>query len=95
MPGAIRVGVDVAGTGVVLGPGAASGGAPVFVEGAIISLVGDAVAPHGKPPHTTAILPVGSSTVFGPGGRPVTYQGATATCGHPLAPGSTTVIVGR
>lgn len=94
MPGITRVGLDVAGTGVVLGPGAASGGNPVFAEGAIVSLINDAVAPHGNPPHTTATLPVGSSTVFGPGGRPVVIEGSVATCGHP-ATGSATVIVGR
>lgn len=94
MPGITRVGLDVAGSGIVLGPGAASGGNPVFAEGAIVSLINDAVAPHGNPPHTVATLPVGSSSVFGPGGRPVVIAGSVATCGHPVT-GSGTVIVGR
>ena len=54
MPAQTRVGVNQAG-GVIVGPGAGT----VKAEGARVSLKGDKVAAHGKPPHAGPVM-VGS-----------------------------------
>jgi uncharacterized Zn-binding protein involved in type VI secretion len=87
MPGAARVGVDAAG-GTINGPGVPS----VKVNGAPISVVGDAVAGHGKPPHAGPTMSGSSGTVKA-GNKPVCRAGDAATCGH-AASGSSNVIIG-
>ncbi len=87
MPGAARVGVDAAG-GTINGPGVPS----VKVNGAPISVIGDAVAGHGKPPHKSPTMSTGSPTVKA-GGKPVCRAGDTATCGHATS-GSSNVNIG-
>ena len=93
MPGASRVGVDVS-VGTINGPGVPS----VKVNGAPISVPGDAVAPHsccGSPgcgKHCSATM-VGSSGTVKAGGKFVCRAGDAATCGH-VATGSADVIIG-
>ncbi len=87
MPGAARVGVDAAG-GTINGPGVPS----VKVNGAPISVIGDAVAGHGRRPHSSPTMSTGSPTVKA-GGKPVCRAGDTATCGHATS-GSSNVNIG-
>ena len=96
MPGIGRVGIDNAGGGIIVGPGAPT----VLAEGAIVSCAqgsfpGDTVFTHGEPPHTGgATIETGSATVIAMG-RPVTVGTfSIASCGHPIAPGAVTVQVG-
>lgn len=87
MPGVTKVSANQA-KGAILGPGASS----VFTEGQRTSLLGDKVAPHGKPPHTSPTMVESSKTVFAQG-KPVVRSGDAATCGH-AANGSSTVFAG-
>jgi len=87
MPGVTRVGKDNA-KGSILGKGAST----VFTEGSRTSLLGDKVAPHGKPPHTSPSMVKSSTTVFAQG-KGVVRSGDTASCGH-AATGSGTVFSG-
>ena len=97
MPGIARVGVDNAGGGVIVGPGAPT----VLAEGFIVSCAsgatpetGDVVTTHGEPPHNVALIQSGSATVIAMG-RPVAMAAfSIATCGHPVGPGAVTVQVG-
>lgn len=75
--GVTRVGADAAG-------GRVEGGGQSFVRagGDLLALVGDAVAPHGAAPHSSATLAAGS-TVLRIGGTAVVRAGDAATCGHP------------
>lgn len=89
MPQLGLVGRSVVGTGLDLGPGAKT----VFAEGTNVSVVGDAVSPHGEPPHKKPFIASGSSTVFVEG-RPVVVQGLSkATCAHAVITGAATVQV--
>lgn len=63
--------------GQILGPGSPT----VFCEGQAVSLKGDNVQPHGKPPHSSPVMVGSSSTVFATG-KPVVRAGDAATCGH-------------
>lgn len=87
MPAITRVGVNQAG-GVIVGPGAGT----VKAEGARVSLKGDNVAAHGKPPHAAPTMVGSSSTVFADG-KPVVRAGDAASCGH-SANGASTVFAG-
>lgn len=87
MPGVSRVGIDSAG-GTILGPGVAS----VVVNGAPVSVIGDAVAGHGDGPHASPVMVGGSGTVIA-GGIGVVRAGDAASCGD-VATGSTDVIAG-
>lgn len=78
-----RVGLDRAGPGVILGPGAPT----VFVNGMPTSVIGDLVTPHGSPPHKQAVITTASPTVFA-NGKPVTRLGSIATCMHPVTSSS-------
>ena len=90
MPMCGKVGASLVGPGVVLGPGFPT----VIVEGSPVSVVGDLVAPHGEPPHSSPVLVNGSATVFA-GGRPVTLQAVSkASCGHSMLTGAPTVQIG-
>jgi len=86
-----RVGIDMAGGGLIIGPGAPT----VMVEGVPISTIGDGIATHGEAPHTTgsSLIVSGSGTVFAEG-KFVAIAPGVVSCGHTLAPGSTTVITG-
>jgi uncharacterized Zn-binding protein involved in type VI secretion len=75
MPGIARAGQDVAG-------GVDSVGSPnVHIEGKPAVRIGDSINPHGRPPHTHAVMASGSSSVF-VNNIPVCRSGDTATCGH-------------
>ena len=87
MPAITRVGTNQAG-GVITGPGAPT----VKAEGARVSLKGDKVAAHGKPPHASPVMVGSSSTVFA-NGKPVVRAGDDASCGH-AANGASTVFAG-
>ena len=84
MPGVSRVGVDTAG-GIITGPGEPT----VLVNGSPVSVIGDSVAPHGLPPHDSAVMVGGSNTVFA-GGIGVVRAGDASSCGH-TATGSSNV----
>jgi len=87
MPGVSRVGVDSAG-GTITGPGVPS----VIVNGAPISIKGDAVAGHGIGPHAGPVMVGSSGTVFA-GGIGIVRAGDAASCGD-IATGSSDVIAG-
>lgn len=87
MPAVTRVSKDAA-KGAVLGPGSPT----VFTEGSRTSLLGDKVAPHGKPPHASPTIIEGSKTVFATG-KPVVRKGDAASCGH-VTTGASTVFAG-
>ena len=87
MPGVTRVGIDTAG-GTILGGGQSF----VYCNGALVAIVGDAVAGHGLGPHAGPTMAEGSSTVFIKG-IGVCRAGDAATCGHP-ATGSSNVFAG-
>lgn len=87
MPGISRIGVDTAG-GTIVSPGEPT----VFVNGSVISVLGDAVASHGTAPHNAPTMVGSSSTVFA-GGIGVVRAGDAASCGH-TATGSSNVFAG-
>lgn len=87
MPGIARVGVDTAG-GTIVGGGQST----VYANGALVAVLGDAVAPHGPSPHDAAVMVEASSTVFAEGIR-VCRAGDAASCGH-VATGSGNVNAG-
>lgn len=76
MPGISLVGVDAAG-GIIGGGGQSF----VTVNGAPVSVVGDAVAGHGKSPHAAPSMVAGSS-LMKINGIPVCRAGDSASCGH-------------
>jgi len=63
-----------------------------YVNGLRCALHGDAVVPHGPPPHKAATMIAGTNNVFIEGKAAVNL-GDLATCGH-SATGSTTVFIG-
>lgn len=79
--------------GVAVGPGAST----VLTNGTPTSLIGDRVSAHPpcplSPSHCAAVIVQGSGTVLAEG-RPVVYVGATDSCGHARATGSSNVLVG-
>lgn len=87
MPAISRTSANQAGAA-ILGPGAST----VYAEGNRVSLVGDAVAGHGKAPHAAPKIVGTSSTVFATG-KTVTRAGDAASCGH-SANGASTVFAG-
>ena len=86
MPGAGRVGDDAAG-GPIVGVLAPT----VFINGRNAACRGAAVAGHGKPPHSSPVMVGASTTVFCEG-KNLCRTGDSASCGHPLVPGSSNVI---
>ena len=88
MSAAAIVGKSVAG-GVIIGPGAPT----VLVNGSPVSTLGDAVTPHGDPPHSSATIIKSSTTVFAQG-KGIVRVGDKASCGHSVASGSPNVFVG-
>lgn len=87
MAGIVRNQTDSAG-GVLIG----TGNTTVYVNGKTATVKGDAVTPHGYPPHAAPTMNQASSTVFF-NGIAVCRAGDTATCGH-AASGSDTVSAG-
>ena len=87
MPALTRVSANTAGA-TITGPGSAT----VFCEGQKVSLIQDKVAPHGNPPHASAVIVGASGTVFATG-KPVVRQGDPASCGH-SADGASTTFAG-
>lgn len=85
--GATRKGLDSAG-------GVLVGGSPnVFANKAASVRIGDAVAGHGRSPHSSPVMATGSSSVF-INGISACRRGDTATCGH-SATGSFNVFIGQ
>jgi uncharacterized Zn-binding protein involved in type VI secretion len=79
MPGIARdAGTDVAGGAIIQGSG------NVFVEGKPIVRIGDAVAGHGRGPHSAPTMAQGSGNVKA-NGIGVVRAGDIATCGHPAS----------
>lgn len=76
MPGIARVGIDTAG-GLILG----GGNATVHCDGALVAVLGDAVAPHGLPPHSPSPTMVQASAKVFVGGIRVCRAGDLASCG--------------
>lgn len=90
MPGIAKVRGSLAGTGLIIGPGAPT----VFAEGLVVSVVGDNVATHGEAPHIQPTIVTGSTSVFAMG-KPVAVEAlSTASCSHPVNTGAPTVQVG-
>lgn len=87
MPGIARVGVDSSG-GTITGNLAPT----VTVNGSPIAVVGATLANHGLPPHASATMTTGSSTVTA-NGIAVCRAGDTASCGD-AASGSSNVFAG-
>jgi len=85
MPGITRKGTDAAG-GVEVG-----GSANVFANNKSVVRVGDAVAGHGRAPHSGPVMAAGSGNVL-TNNIPTCRAGDPATCGHP-ASGSSNVFV--
>lgn len=73
-----RVGLDIAG-GPLMTPLVPN----VLVNGKPIAVVGTPITPHGKFPHSGAVMAKGSPNVFA-GGKPVCGTTDLASCGHPL-----------
>lgn len=74
---------------VVVGPGVPT----ILVEGSPISTIGDAVAPHGEPPHTSSVVLTGAPRILA-AGKPITVVSSATSCGHPITFGSPTVVAG-
>ena len=105
MPGPIAVETSLTtptgpGPNAVAPPGACDFGVPtVFAGGFPIATVGSTITPHGNPKINqvcvsgAAEIIVGSDTVFAMG-FPVATVGSLCDCGHAIAVGIPTVIVG-
>jgi len=84
-----RVGADLVSTGVITGPGTPT----VIVNNLPASVVGDTVAPHGKPPHSNPVIISGAATVRFENRPPAITARSVASCGHPVTTGSVNVFV--
>ena len=85
-----RVGQDKFSTAIITSPGETT----VQVNGKPISVVGDTIAAHGKPPHTNPTVQTGLNTVKA-GGKEITVSGISiATCTHKCSAGSPNVKAG-
>lgn len=79
MPGIARdAGADVAGGSIVQGSG------NVFANSKPVARIGDAVAGHGRGPHSGPRMSAGSSNVFA-NSIGVCRAGDSASCGHPAS----------
>ena len=87
MPAILRKNIDYAG-GLIIG-----GSPNVFVNGAAVVRLNDAVASHGSGIHGYAVMAAGSSTVFC-NGLPVCRVGDPASCGHVGTGGSPNTYAG-
>lgn len=86
MPAAATIGKSTAG-GPIIGPGAPT----VLVNSIPVSLKGDAVTPHGDPPHSSAKIITSSKTVFAQG-KGIVRSGDSASCGHSVSAGSNVIV---
>lgn len=78
--------------GLITGPGAVK--PLVQAEFKTVSVVGDTVSSHGKPPHAASTIVTGSSSVYA-NGKPVTVATvSTAFCQHQVDTGAKSVFVG-
>ena len=87
MSGVARKALDAAG-GAQLGGGQGS----VFANGALVVVLGDAVADHGNGSHAAPAMAGASGRVFA-GGIAICRAGDAASCGHPTS-GSGDVFAG-
>ena len=65
----------------------------VTIGGKEVALSGCNVAPHGPVTHAASTVPATQSKVT-VGGVAIVLEGDTATCGHPVAAGSSKVTIG-
>ena len=87
MPGVARnAGQDVAGGPII------QGSPDVFTNNKPTARIGDAVAGHGRGPHSGPVMAAGSGNVF-TNNIPTSREGDPATCGHPST-GSGDVFAG-
>lgn len=87
MLGVGKVGMSMVGPGIVLGPGAPT----VLVEGLPCSVLADKIAPHGEPPHSTAVIVGNCSKTVLAMARPISRDTSIGTCAHVLMKGAVTV----
>lgn len=87
MLGAGRVGMDAAGGPVLVGANS------VLINGAPAARLMSAVAGHGEDEHAGPHMITGNFSVIVEG-LPICRMGDSASCGHPLLPGSPDVVVG-
>ena len=78
MPAISLAGVDNAGGGLII----SSSGVQSTLDGAVIAVNGDQVAPHGLPPHDSATLVASHSSTIA--GHRIVTAGDIASCGHPV-----------
>ena len=78
MPAISLAGVDTAGGGLII----SSSGVQSTIGGSVIAVNGDAVAPHGLPPHDAATLVASHSSTIA--GHRIVTAGDIASCGHPV-----------
>ena len=76
MPGIARVGADSAGASITGG-----GQSTVYVNGALTTVLGDGIVPHGPGLHGVPRMAAASGSVFA-GGIAVCRAGDAANCGH-------------
>jgi uncharacterized Zn-binding protein involved in type VI secretion len=85
MPGVLRQSTDITG-------GKNTVGSPtVFVNNKSAVRIGDAIEPHGRGSHRSAVMAAGSGTVFA-NNISVCRNGDIANCGHEGTPGSSNVF---
>jgi uncharacterized Zn-binding protein involved in type VI secretion len=84
---------SVARIGDTVGGVIVSGRTTVYANGIPLAGIGDAVSPHGRPPHSGSVIVSGEITVSAEG-IPVARIGDAASCGHLIASGSVNVSAG-
>jgi len=91
MPGIARLRfIDNVGGGLIIGPGSIS----MRVDGAPVAFVGDMAASHGSNRHAVPkLIMVGAAVTMRVDGRIPAMRGTLATCGHPVIPGSSSMII--
>lgn len=82
-------GISTVGAGVLLGNISAN----VFVNDRIPGVVGTRAAAHGRAPHNASVITQGNPRVV-IGNIPLSFSGATTSCGDPVTGGSSDVTVG-
>lgn len=88
MPGIARQKLDNA-RGVIVGPSSST----VFADGKPVALIGDTIAGHGKAPHTNPKIVGNGARKCMVDNKVPAKQGSTASCGHNVSNGSSTVFV--
>ena len=88
MANVLRVGVDQAGGGPII----AADQRTVMVNGAPIACALDEITPHGSDAHAAPTITSGAMTVLA-NGFPVATTLSIASCGDPLGPGATNVMI--